>query len=54
MVTIKDRTSGVIIDSHDDGSVSLRHADQNVDLAFASHEEFAEFVRTAQEVLDES
>lgn len=54
MTTTKDRVSGVSIDSHDDGSVSVRHLRQNVDLVFASQEEFAEFVRTAQEVLDES
>lgn len=54
MNTVKDRVSGVSFDLHDDGSVSLRHAGHNVDLPFATQEEFAEFVRTAQEVLDES
>ena len=54
MNTVKDRTSGVSIDSHDDGSVLIRHEGQNVQLAFSNEDEFGEFVRTAQEVLDDS
>ena len=52
MTTVKDRVSGVSISSHDDGSVTVRDAD-NVELAF-TQDQFAEFVRTAQEVLDDS
>lgn len=50
MTTVKDRVSGVSISSHEDGSVDIS-VDDGILLAF-TQDEFAEFVRTAQEVLD--
>ena len=52
MTTVKDRTSGVSIDSHDDGSVNVRSLDGH-ELAF-TQEEFEGFAALVQDISDES